>query len=202
MLKRCLNPLVANFMSSLSPPARGGGILAISSCSCRYLGSLLRCQHVCYQQGQAANGQAKDKAAMPPATTRTAQLDLLTHLFSYSVDDTSWPKVAGLMARSSLSLYRLCLNLKSSKLQRIYDDTVNVSTGVHFLMHMQVVPTGQRLARALSTAHRTLPQQILQELDCKCDGVRRALRGPPGDSIMQKAARQRIGRVSSFSQCL
>ena len=90
---------------------------------------------------------------MPPARRRFAQLDMSTHLFSYSVDDTSWPKVAGLMARSSLSLYRLCLNLKSSKLQRIYDGPVKISTVVFLLLHMQVAPAEQRLARGIK--HRT-----------------------------------------------
>ena len=38
------------------------------------------------------------------------------HRFSYSVEDTSCPKVEGLMARSSRSLYMLCLKRKSSNL--------------------------------------------------------------------------------------
>ena len=38
-------------------------------------------------------------------------------LFSYSVEDTSSPKVEGFMSRSSRSLYRLCLNAKRWNLQ-------------------------------------------------------------------------------------
>ena len=39
-----------------------------------------------------------------------------THRFSYSVEDTSCPKVEGFMARSSRSLYMLCLKRNSSNL--------------------------------------------------------------------------------------
>jgi hypothetical protein len=61
---------------------------------------------------------------------RTEPLGVLwTHRFSYSVDDTSCAKVDGLMARSSLNKYKLCLNLKRAALHKGYKSHPGFQTG-------------------------------------------------------------------------